>query len=355
MSDTSTRVTIAGESFCINGRPTYAGRSYHGRPVEGLLFCVRAAQATFDDENWPNVKVYDAGTGPRSFAYPDTGAWDADRNVEEFCAALPAWKTHGISAVVLAFQGGRPIMNVWKTRCDPQPWVNVAFEPDGRLKRAYAQRMARAIEALDRLGMAAVVSFFYFGQTSRLRDDDAVRCAIREGTEFLAGLNRHNVLIEIAQEVALDWQSYHYLQFRSLALENVHRLVAFAQDVCARSLPVSTSLLGSQRHTGSLVRTADFLLPHGNGQGPEGHARIVREIRAMPEYIEQPKPIFFNEASPDLPDFQAAFMSRASWSYYDHGNNDYVNGFQSPPVNWSINTFAKAAYFERVRDITGGA
>jgi hypothetical protein len=350
----STVLAIEGDKFCINTRPTNSGRTYHGRSIEGLLFAVRAAQATFDDEQWPATRQYDLGVGVRSFAYPDTGQWDAERNVDEFCAAVPTWKQYGISAVCLAFQGGRPIKDVWKTRPDAQPWVNVAFEPDGRLKPAYARRMERCVAALDDAGMVAVVSYFYFGQSPRLENDAAVRRAVVEATEFLARLNRRNIIIEIAQEVTLDWSYYHYLQFRSLAMEAVHNYIALAQQVCERTLLVSTSLLGSQLPTGSLVETADLVLPHGNGQGPAGHERIARHIRAMPEYQAHPKPIFFNEASPDLPDFQAALEAGCSWSYYDHGANDYVNGFQSPPVNWNVNTHAKRAYFERVRDITGG-
>jgi hypothetical protein len=355
MGKNSTTVSIDGTKFCLDGRPAYAGRRYNGASIEGLLFCVRAAQAIFDDENWPAIKVYDLGVGPRSFAYPDSGEWDPERNVEEFCAALPAWKAHGISAVSLAFQGGRPIKNVWKTRCDAQPWINSGFAADGALKPEYARRMARCIAALDELGMVASTSFFYFGQTPRFDGEDAVRRAIREGTEFLAGIDRRNVMIEIAQEVALDWQSYHYLQFRSLSLENIHRHIAFAQSVCERRIPVSSSLHAPQYPTADMVRTADFLLPHGNNLGPLGHVEKVRRIRAMPEYRARPTPIFFNEASADMVDFQAALSEGVSWSFYDHGANDYTNGFQSPPVNWTINTFDKAAYFERVRDITGAA
>lgn len=355
MTEKTTTLSIDAERFCIDGRATYAGRYYHGRRVEGLLFGVRAAQATFDDENWPAVRSYDFDSGEHSFAYPDTEQWDPERNVDEFCAALPAWKAYGISCVTLHLQGGRPILNAWKTRPDAQPWVNVAFEPDGQLKPAYAKRMARAVAALDRLGMIACVSFFYFGQAPRLNDDDAVRRAIREGMQFLTELNRKNVMVEIAQEVARDWQTIqHYLKFRSLALENVHHHIRYAKEVGAGVLPVSTSLHPAHAHTPEIIEAADFLLPHGNNRGPEGHIRIVREIRAMAAYRDHPKPIFFNEASPDLPDFQAAFQEGASWAYYDHGANDYVNGFQSPPINWTVNTCRKAAYFERVRDITGG-
>lgn len=353
MNGKTTTVSVDGTRFCLDGRPTHAGRRYGGRSIEGLLFCVRAAQATFDDENWPATRIYDLGVGPRSFAYPDTGAWDPDRNVEEFCAALPSWKAHGISAVSLSFQGGRPIKNVWKTRCDAQPWVNSGFAPDGALKPAHARRMSKCIAALDALGMVASTSFFYFGQTPRFEDERAITRAIREGTEFLAGLGHRNVMIEIAQEVALDWQSYHYLQFRSLSLENIHHHIAFAQSICERRIPVSSSLHAPQDPTGNMVRTADFLLPHGNNLGPLGHVEKVRRIRAMPDYQARPTPIFFNEASADPVDFQAALSEGVSWSFYDHGSNDYADGFQSPPVNWTINTFEKQAFFERVRDITG--
>ena len=46
-----TTIHIIGDKFTINGQPTYAGRTCEGLPVEGLLFNVRAVQATFDDAN----------------------------------------------------------------------------------------------------------------------------------------------------------------------------------------------------------------------------------------------------------------------------------------------------------------
>jgi hypothetical protein len=347
------QIGIAGEAFTVDGVPTHAGRSYRGRSIEGVLFCVRAAQATFDDENWPATRRYEIEGKSASFAYPDTGAWDADRNTAEFCATLPDWRAHGVNTVVLAFQGGRPVRDVWKTRCDAQPWINSGFAPDGALKPAYAARMARCIAAADALGMVAVVSFFYFGQSARLRDEEAVRRAVREGTAFLAGLPHRNVLLEIAQEVAPDWQTYHYLQHRSLALENIHHHVRHAKEVAGGALLVSTSLQAPFLPTPELVRTADFVLPHGNNLGPAGHLKKIEAIRAMPAYRDAPKPIFFNEASADLADLQAALSQRVSWSFYDHGSNDYADGFQSPPVQWRINTPRKAAFFERIADITG--
>ena len=44
-----TVVSIQGEDFQINGQPTYAGRAYRGRRIEGLLLNSRMVQGIFDD------------------------------------------------------------------------------------------------------------------------------------------------------------------------------------------------------------------------------------------------------------------------------------------------------------------
>jgi len=59
-----TEVAIVGEQFVINGRPTYAGRVWHGHTIEGLLINSRMVQAIFDDLN-PETRD--------RWAYPDTG------------------------------------------------------------------------------------------------------------------------------------------------------------------------------------------------------------------------------------------------------------------------------------------
>ena len=65
-----TTVTIEGEKFFINGMPTYAGRTWKGKNIEGLMMNSRMVQGVFDDLN--------PATRDR-WAYPDTGRWDADR------------------------------------------------------------------------------------------------------------------------------------------------------------------------------------------------------------------------------------------------------------------------------------
>ena len=93
-----TVVSIQDGGFAINGRPTYAGRSWKGHRIEGLLFNSRMANAIADDEN-PATRG--------AWAYAD-GDWDAERNTAEFIAALPAYRAHGLLAVCVNIQGGSP-------------------------------------------------------------------------------------------------------------------------------------------------------------------------------------------------------------------------------------------------------
>ena len=93
--ESGTRVSIVGEAFHINGQPTYAGRTWNGKRIEGLLFNSRVVQATFDDLN-PETRDL--------WAYPDTKVWDADRNLREFLAAMPEWRKHGLLAITVNLQ-----------------------------------------------------------------------------------------------------------------------------------------------------------------------------------------------------------------------------------------------------------
>jgi len=69
-------------------------------------------------------------------------------------------------------------------------------------------------------------------------------------------------------------------------------------------------------------------------------------------------PILFNED--DHFDFDKpsnnmieAVRAYASWGYFDPGASDYVDGYQCPPVNWSINTERKKAFFGLLKEMTG--
>src|SRR4051794_35069667 len=98
-ADRRTTVSIAGEDFHMNGKPTYAGRVWKGHRIEGLLLNSRMVQGIFDDLNPETVGKW---------AYADTGKWDAERNTREFIAAMPEWRRNGLIAFTINLQGGSP-------------------------------------------------------------------------------------------------------------------------------------------------------------------------------------------------------------------------------------------------------
>ena len=124
-----------------------------------------------------------------------------------------------------------------------------------------------------------------------------------------------------------------------------------------RRLLVSTSYGGGFVPLENVVRCADFLLLHGNGvTDPNRIAQMVDETREVSGYA--PMPILFNEDDhfdfdQDLNNFTAALSRYASWGYFDPGENDYENGYQSPPVKWGLSTLRKRSFFDLVRQVSG--
>ena len=84
-----TLVSIAGGEFHINGRPTYEGRIWRGRRIQGLLINARLVQGVFDDRNPDTVKRW---------AYPDSGRWDPDRNTSEFIESVESVEFEAIES-----------------------------------------------------------------------------------------------------------------------------------------------------------------------------------------------------------------------------------------------------------------
>src|SRR4051812_33524062 len=182
-----TVVSIDGQAFHINGKPTYADRTWEGKKIEGLLLNSRMVQGIFDDENPETRKLW---------AYPDGKPFDADRDTQEFLAAMPGWRKHGLIAFTINFQGGSP-----QGYSKEQPWVNSAFDfTTGALKPAYADRLAKILDKADELGMVAIVGYYYFGQSPRFKDEAAVIAASDAATDWLLAKGYTNVIVEIANE-----------------------------------------------------------------------------------------------------------------------------------------------------------
>jgi hypothetical protein len=339
-----TTLAIVGEDFHINGQPTYAGRTWNGHRVEGLLLNSRMVQATYDDLNPETAKRW---------AYADTGTWDAERNVREFIAAIPSWKAHGLLAVTLNFQGGSP-----EGYSGKQAWISGAFAEDGALRPAFAERMRRVLDALDAHGMVAILGYFYFGQDQNLRDEAAVQRATDEATAWVLTGGWRNVLIEVDNETNV--KAYDHAILRP---ERIHELIERVRKTerDGRRLLVGTSYGGGGIPQENVVRASDFLLLHGNGVNKSARiTEMVAQTRAVPGY--RPMPILFNEDDHekfDQPEnnFTAAVAAHVSWGWFDYRRKGegLDEGYQSPPVNWGVSSERKRGFFSLLADITGAA
>ena len=138
-----TAISIVDDSFHINGQPTYAGRQWRGKRIEGLLMNSRMVQGIFDDRNPETIQRW---------AYPDSGKWDPERNTREFIEAMPDWRKHGLLAFTINVQGGSP-----EGYSKIQPWHNSAFEANGSLSPDYTARLAKILDRAGELGMVAIV------------------------------------------------------------------------------------------------------------------------------------------------------------------------------------------------------
>lgn len=336
-----TTVAIHGDSFTINGKPTYASKSWNGHSIEGLLFNSRMVQGIFDDANPETVSRW---------AYPDTHKWDADRNTKEFVAAMPDWRRHGLLAFTINLQGGSP-----EGYSKAQPWLNSAFTEDGALNPAYMARLERILNRADELGMVVIVGYFYVSQAAHLRDEAAVIRATDNATQFLLRGGWRDIMVEIDNECDIGFR-YPILQPARVA-ELIKRVQSTKDH--GRRLLAGTSFRGGAIPVESVVRTSDFILLHGNGvSNPQDIAGMVRKTRAVPGYSA--KPILFNEDDHfnfDQPEnnMTAALAEHASWGYFDYRmkGEPFADGYQSIPTDWGISSTRKHAFFQLLRQITG--
>lgn len=337
-----TTVSIQGDQFHINGKPTYAGRTWKGKKIEGLMMNSRMVQGVFDDLNPETISRW---------AYADTGKWDPERNTREFLAAMPEWRAHGLLSFGINFQGGSP-----EGYSAKQPWINSAFRPDGTLIPEYLARMKRIIDFADDLGMVVVLGYFYFGQDERLTDEAAVLKATDNATRWVLDQGWRNVLIEVNNETNVRYD--HAI----LKPDRIHELIERVKKMKSASgdrLLVSTSYGGGKVPEENVVRASDYLLLHGNGViDPKRIAEMVRQTRVVAGYTA--KPIFFNEDDHfnfDVPvnNFTSAVGEYAGWGYFDFRmkGEGYTAGYQSIPASWGITSPRKTGFFRLLAEITG--
>ena len=310
---------------------------------------VRAANAIFDDLN--------AETCSR-WAYPDTGQWDPERNVHEFCQQLPTWREHGVLAITVNLQGGSP-----EGYSRQQPWDSSGFWPDGALRQDYLGRLARVLDMTDRLGMVVILGLFYFGQDERLNDERAVIRAVDGAVEWLLDGGWTNVIVEISNEC--DVPRYEHDILRP---HRIHELIERvpSTEVGGRRLLAGTSFRGGSVPIEDVLAVSDVALLHGNGvTDPAVMAWLIERTRhrlgsrSIPIVVNEDDHFDFGQPWNNM---LAAISRHASWGFFDAGPGsggagacgNYVDGYQLVPINWTINTPTKRGFFELVRQVTGG-
>lgn len=337
----STVVSIRGNKFYINGTSTYAGKSWNGHSIEGLLFNSRMVQGIFDDSNAETVDLW---------KYPDTETWDPDRNTNEFVKSLDEMYSSGMLSFTLNLQGGSP------TGYGNGEWINSAYHNDGSLKRRYFTRLYRVLKKADQLGMVTILGLFYFGQDQVLTDEKAVINAVDNTINWLFDAGFRNVLIEINNECDANYD-HEILQAERVS-ELIDRVKKHKRE--EERFFVGTSFGGGTLPLKDVVLASDFILLHGNGvDDPLDIRELIRKTKVMPEYNAQPVLIneddhyAFDEEDNNL---KAAIESYASWGYFDYRRQgDSINeGFQSVPVDWTISSDRKKAFFDKLEEITGG-
>jgi hypothetical protein len=337
-----TVVSISNDQFYINGKPTYEKRYWKDYRIEGLLLNSRMVQGIFDDLNPETVN---------NWIYPDTKKWDADRNTSEFVSNMEKWRSYGLLSFTINMQGGSP-----QGYSAAQPWNNSTFKEDGSLKPEYLNRLEKILDKADELGMVPIVGFFYFGQDERLRDEKAVIDAVNNMTDWLLNKNYKNILIEINNECNVNRYDHDILK-----PERVHELIELVKSKVKNGFRfyTGTSYGGGFIPLPNVVKVSDFILLHGNGvSDPQKISEMVINTRKVEGYTA--KPILFNEDDhfdfdKENNNFTDAIKSYASWGYFDYRMKDetFIDGYQSVPTDWGINSQRKIQFFKLLKEISG--
>jgi hypothetical protein len=296
------------------------------------------ANAVFDDDNPQTVGKW---------AYPDTHVWDPQRNTNEFIAMLPTYAANGLNMVTVSLQGGLPDGDQGDPTI-PHEEIVSAFKADGTLKPAWMARLDQVIRAADQSGIVVDVSLFYRFQDERITTDAGIVTAVNKVTDFLVAGGYTNVLMEVCNECSVSG-----IDHANLNKDEVWKLIRRVQVRSAHTLLTSSSFGGANNPPPSVIKQADFISLHCNVQTTDEMTATLDRIRATPEYQAKPKPIVDTECGSEVARLETAVAGGAGWGYHDQGLNNYWDGYQSPPVNWGINTAVKQAFFARVKRYAG--
>lgn len=318
-----TQVSIQDESFLINGKLTYSEIEGSNPNAHGLLMNARFIQGIFDDK-----------ADPERFARFGHDTFDPAANTDRLIAALPDWYEYGLRAITVGFQGGGPCFTINNRTIENNP-----FGEDGKqIDPAYVDRMDKLIRAADELGMVVIVSYFYPGQTGRIKDGKAVRNAVITASKFLKEGGYTNVIIEVANEQNLGGYKPHTLINTSEGMASLLDLARNASD----GLPVGCSGAGGY-YNQEIAEASDVILIHGNSQSRQRYYNMIYTIKSW----NLNRPIVCNEDSQAIGQLEVAYKTKTSWGYYNNMTK------QEPPSDWSITRGEDEFFARRVAEGIG--
>src|SRR2546430_278081 len=217
---------------------------------------------------------------------------------------------------------------------------------------AWMNRLKQVITAADHSGIVVMVQFFYHGQNQRVNDPDtttAQKAAVDNITDWLVNSGYGNLLVETANECDAGFSDY--LDGGNCA--NEANVVKQVQDRSGGKLKVGVSWKGGEQPSDAVITQEDFVLLHGNGIDGTQLQALIASTRQSAAYKANPTPIVVNEDSTSVANLDASVAAGVSWGYLDTGQNNYLDGFQRVPVNWTINTDAKKAFFAETLTLAG--
>lgn len=347
--DGATNLQIKGDNFYINDKLTYSETASNSK-VHGLLFNSRMIQGIFDDANPTTAAIW---------KYPDTKKWDPLRNTNEFVSNMSVWKEHHLLSFTVGLQGGMPI---FKHEGD-QKWIVSAFDfQSGNLNMAFFDRLSLILEEADRIGMVPIIQLFYWGQMKRFDGDNAViLVAINNALDWLMAQQYHNIIIDVANECTEKNYGGTILKCNSGnmtgTIKYMKQYIASKDVNRSSTIYIGSSLFPGVTPHDSLIEVSDVILVHGNKESPQTISSMIHRIRDSHQFKKRPVPIVFNEDqnyhfNASSNNLKSAVDGHASWGYYVQGTNDYVHGYQSPPVNWGIADNDEAGFFGAIMKYT---
>jgi hypothetical protein len=310
VSSNSSQLSIQGNKMLLDG--VFINK---GTPSEGLLINSRMIQGISDGFNsWP---------------YPDTKSWNATRNTEEFVNNMSTWKSKGLNGFTIGLQGGSP-------KIKSSGYKNSAFMSDGSLVPAYMNRLKLILNKANDLNMIIIVSLFYRSQVEQFKSYDKVLNAATNFLKWLKFNNYTNIIIEPANEC-------EFSEFLSVGLgcsQNIPNLINLSKSY---GFSAGNSLKGGKVPPSSIIEASSVILIHGNSLNSNSEYKtLIDGVKNSNKYNGQP--IVINEAGTNSNYLDYCISQGVGWGYYDQGQNNYQDGYQSPPINWDINTSTKKAF-----------